>query len=126
MVQLSTDEETIGVWAIVDSGASRSFFPKSMAALLGLNPDHLVEDEQGATGVEGGSFPTWSSTKQLEGQIIRINPQTRKASEWGAKFPMDPAFAEKDAALLGRNDFFQAFTITFAVSEQSPLFTVES
>ncbi len=122
---LSTDEAQIGALAIVDSGASRSFFPKSIARLLGLDPAHLVQDVQDATGVEGGSFPTWSSTKQVMGQIFRIDPKQHHASPWGPQFPMDPAFAEKDVTLLGRSDFFPAFSIYFRTNAHGPLFTIE-
>jgi hypothetical protein len=32
---------------------------------------------------------------------------------WGPGFALSPAFTEHDAVLLGREDFFVAFTITF-------------
>nr|MBA2599577.1 hypothetical protein [Actinomycetota bacterium] len=97
---------------MVDSGAYRSFFPKSIAAGLGLE-NSLVQDAQGARGVEDQEFPTWSSTEQIVARIVRNDPQTQAEELWGPEIPMNPAFAEKPTFLLGREDFFAPFVITF-------------
>ena len=124
-IRLSTGDTSIVVPALVDSGASRSFFPKTTAALLGLNPDLLERDAQGAVGVEGAGFPTWSSTRPITGQVVRVDPNTGAMSLWGSPFPMNPAFADKEAALLGRSDFFPAFYIGFGTDDNGLFFAIE-
>ena len=110
--------------ATVDSGADRSFFPKKIAELLGLGSGDLVEDQGGAKGVEGIGFPTWSTTKPLTCRIVRIVPGTGREEAWGPAIAMNPAFAEKDVFLLGRDDFFRPLSITFAWDGQGPHFVM--
>lgn len=98
--------------AMVDSGAYRSFFPKSIAAGLGLE-NSLVEDPAGARGVEDEEFPTWSTSEQLVARIVRSDQETQAEELWGPEISMNPAFADKPTFLLGREDFFAPFAITF-------------
>ncbi len=44
---------------------------------------------------------------------------------WGPTFALNPAFSEKDPMLLGRADFFQAFTVTFQKSPTTPAFHLD-
>ena len=71
---------------MVDSGAYRSFFPKSIAAGLGLE-NSLVQDAQGARGVEDQEFPTWSSTEQIVARIVRNDLRRRPKNYGGQRSP---------------------------------------
>jgi hypothetical protein len=104
----------------VDSGASRSFLPKTVASLLGIKSHELVRDAAGAKGVEGTGFATWSSTKQIVAQVIQVDPVNEQRTPWGPLIPMNPAFANKDVVLLGRDDFFPAFSITLSHQSARP------
>lgn len=113
---------TVPVFGIVDSGADRSFFPMQIAARLGLIlKDDLVEDQGTSRGV-GSSFKTWSSTVTIRAQIVAnfvTGPQT-----WGPQIVLTPAFGKEiDSFLLGRDDFFAPFTVTF--EQQAHLFHLD-
>jgi hypothetical protein len=82
-----------------------------------------MRDAIDGVGVEGASFPTWSSSVALQARIIANFGQG--PVPWGPIFPLNPAFSEKAAALLGRQDFFQAFTVTFAENAAAPAFHLD-
>ncbi len=44
---------------------------------------------------------------------------------WGPQFRLSPAFVDYDVALLGRADFFQAFTVTFQEDLRAPVFHLD-
>lgn len=97
-------------------------FPRQIATQLGVT---LQQDAIGASGVEGGGFPTWSSQEPITGQIIRIDPNTQQAELWGPQITMTPAFADKDPFLLGRQDFFAAFGVNFRPAMPQLAFLVD-
>jgi hypothetical protein len=97
------------VRALVDSGAVRSMLPRLVARDLGIEKD-LEQDRHGAVGVEGAGFPTWSYPPGLSAQVIRPGDPSQP---WGSPVRMTPAFADKGVLLLGREDFFLGFQITF-------------
>ena len=97
-------------------------FPLAIAHQLGVT---LQQDAIGAVGVEGAGFSTWSSQEPITGQVVRIDPATMQPAMWGPTFAMMPAFTEKDAFLLGRQDFFAAFGVTFAVEASGPTFVID-
>ncbi len=100
-------------------------FPRQIAGLLGVDGD-LVTDAAGAVGVEGGGFPTWSYQPGLTGQVVRTPPNNPTQRELrGPTFPMTPAFAEKDAFLLGRQDFFRALQVDFEPGKPIPHFVIQ-
>ncbi len=43
----------------------------------------------------------------------------------GPQFRLSPAFVDYDGALLGRADFFQAFTVTFQEDRRAPVFHLD-
>jgi hypothetical protein len=98
---------------LVDSGAFRTILPKAIAGELGITDADLEQDDEGGIGVGGGEFDTWSSLIPITGQVVRVDPQTGDPELWGPIFDLDPAFSEDDAFIWGREDFFEAFAITF-------------
>jgi hypothetical protein len=131
ILQLSSETGNALVLAVVDSGADRTLFPAEIAELLGLSEENggLVQDEHGGRGVGGVEFPTWFSTREIIGQVMQIAEED-ELIPWGPSFGMDPAFTglsdgddgPDGTFLLGRNDFFQAFAITFGWEEDGPAF----
>jgi hypothetical protein len=124
LIELSTEARTVSVLALLDSGAARSMFPRSVARMLGIE-DELVSDPVGAVGVEGAGFPTWSYPLGMAAQVMRTPPEDPSRSEpWGTSVRMTPAFADKGVFLLGREDFFLGFTITFERGRAGPQFAL--
>lgn len=105
----------VTVLAMVDSGAWRSIFPKQIAYDLGIRDDELTEDPLGGGGV-GSHFRVWMSSVPIRAGIGFFEPNPDGTERpWGPGFDLEPAFTEHDAFLLGRADFFQAFTVMFDV-----------
>lgn len=119
---MSGDDGYALILGVVDSGADRSMFPLEIADLLGI-PDALVKDEVLAGGAAGPGFPTWSSSEEIRGQIVRLTDD-RELFPWGPEFPMNPAFAESEHFLLGREDFFVPFVVSFGLHEGHRAFSV--
>lgn len=119
------------VVGVVDSGAQRTLLPKAFAeSQLGLSPDELVADATTGMGVDPKEedeegFTTWSSAVPITGQIVSTGPDG-KPGTWGPTFSLDPAFAEIEATLLGRSDFFEAFAVSFTpAGAADPQFALE-
>lgn len=108
------------VSAVVDSGADRTFLPRDVATRLGIGEDELVMTPRGGTGVEGRSFPTWSSTVPINACVVAAT------GIWGPRFRLEPVFADLGIALLGRADFFRAFTITFQEHPATPVYHLDA
>lgn len=72
-------------------------------------------------GIEGHAFATWTSAVPITGQVIAAD-----GSVWGPRFSLDPLFADTDVALLGREDFFRAFTITFQEHPATPVYHLDA
>jgi hypothetical protein len=101
------------VLALVDSGADRSAFPLQIAKDLGIADNELVEEPAGGAGV-GSTFRVWTTTVPIMAGIGFFQPAPDGTVQpWGPGFSLNPSFVEADAFLLGRADFFQAFTVTF-------------
>jgi hypothetical protein len=110
---LASSSRSIEAVALIDSGAARSVFPLEVARRLGL-ADDLVVDAARLLGVEGGAFNTWSYPSGLRCQVLRQRAEDFSQLEpWSAPIVLTPAFSDNDVFLLGREDFFAAFTITF-------------
>jgi hypothetical protein len=91
-----------------------------VASILGVA---LTEDPGDAEGV-GSSFKTWSAPSgSVVGQIVGTFPTGQKLV--GPKINLNPAFAIGNNLLLGRNDFFQAFTVTFHENAVAPHFHLD-
>lgn len=82
----------------------------TIAGDLGLGAHELVEDRRGALGV-GSQLRLWRPAVPIRGQV----------ATWGPHFVLSPAFVEVDVFLLGRADFFPAFTITFEETPGGPV-----
>jgi hypothetical protein len=82
--------------------------------------DTLVRDARAGLGVEGRAFPLWRSSAVLHAQVV-----TDVGRRWGPRFRLDPMFADADVALLGREDFFRAFTITFQEHATTPVYHLD-
>ena len=108
------------VWALVDSGADRTFLPMSVAAHLGIT-EELDEHAAGGHGVEGRTFSTWSSAVPIYGRVV-----TDEGLIWGPRFRLEPVFADLGIALLGRADFFRAFTVTFQEHPATPVYHLDA
>jgi hypothetical protein len=107
--------------------------PREVAeSKLGLSERELIEDSTTGMGVgpiaEDGDeegFTTWSCSVPVTGQIVVPNDEGRLEA-WGPALDLDPAFAEIAPVLLGRQDFFQAFAVTFEPARLSdPHFVLE-
>lgn len=126
LLQLATVDTITVVPAMVDSGAARSMFPMQIAQRLGI-AESLTQDETGAVGVEGEKFPTWSYLPGLRAQILEIQREPAGASvPWGERFALTPAFSDKSAFLLGREDFFGIFGVAFNPGNPLPTFSISS
>jgi hypothetical protein len=101
----------VTIIAMVDSGAFTTCLPLEVAADLGLGDDELGEDAEGGFGV-GSAFRFWRSTMPINGGVGRSTLQGT-IEPWGPGFGMAPVFTEHDSFLLGRQDFFTAFGVTF-------------
>lgn len=98
----------------VDSGSSRSLFPKVFAEDLGLAEDDLVLREEKGEPAIGAGFDLWEAKGiAFNGQIVVPDPGEGDFLAWGPMFPMDLVFAETDTLLLGQSDFFAAFDVKF-------------
>lgn len=85
-----------------------------------------MEDPSGGIGV-GSRFRVWTTTVPIRGGIAFFeNDPAGNARPWGPGFTLSPAFAEHDAFLLGRGDFFRAFTVTFEETEAGPVFHLDT
>jgi hypothetical protein len=121
------NEEMLG--ATVDSGAPRSLFPKEFAEIsLGIDSADLIQDPTKAEGIgaekEEDRWPTWSSRIPIFGQALRPDETSGRLVPWGPEFRLNPAFAEKNQILLGRQDFFRHFKITFEHNLVAPAFVL--
>ncbi len=108
---------------MVDSGASRTLLPMSVAEQLGI-ADDLTPDSVPGSGVTGETFPTWSYGGEIIAQIIIEDPDPELWDE-GGTFPIRPGFVRpiqfedpdrrpvEVVPLLGRADFFMAYNIAF-------------
>jgi hypothetical protein len=124
LLQLAAAETVTVVPAMVDSGAARSMFPMQVAQRLGIATS-LTQDKTGAVGVEGENFPTWSYPSSLQAQILQVQREPVGASApWGDQFVLNPAFSDKSAFLLGREDFFAIFRVEFNPGNPLPTFSI--
>jgi len=95
-------------------------FPWEIAQRLGIDAA-LEPDAQGAMGVEGTGFPTWSHPGGIQGQVVRIPPANPAQPElWGPAFSMTPSFCHKSVFLLGRQDFFLTYRVLFHPATSAP------
>jgi hypothetical protein len=108
------------IQALVDSGADRTFLPLSVAADLAIE-DELEEHPGGGHGVEGRAFSVWSSPVPIYGRVV-----TDEGLTWGPRFRLEPVFADLGIALLGRADFFRAFTVTFQEHPATPVYHLDA
>ncbi len=84
---------------IVDSGANRSLFPKTVGVLLGI--DYTQPPDARAECAHGEEIACWSGTA-----TIRLRDE---------EFPIPAFFSDIDQMepLLGREGFFERYRVTF-------------
>jgi hypothetical protein len=97
---------------VVDSGADRTLLLKSLAASLGISEEELEPIPGGSDGAGGASFETWISPHVIKARIVVPYPAPRGLEPWGPEFDLTPEYAEETIPLFGREDFFEAFTVT--------------
>jgi hypothetical protein len=114
---------SVPVIGCVDSGAARSYLPLAIADRLGIR-DLLIENEDRSVGL-GSEFVTWTAPIPIFGQIVATFPEPQGRTERGPRLTLHPWFGEPDDFLLGRADFFQAFTVTFNENAAAPLFHLD-
>lgn len=100
-VRLSSGSKSVGVFALVDSGADASLFHASLAEVLGLDLKSGMEYR--FFGIEGKPVLAYFHTVSL--QLVGMPKGLDIAV----------AFTESDGvgALLGQADFFQYYKVTF-------------
>ena len=98
--------------ALVDSGADRATLPLEIASKLGIYQNELILHPGGGRGVKS-RFDVWTSLVQIRAGVRKRDASTGSDSEWGPAFTLCPSFIDNDSSLLGRADFFSAFTVTF-------------
>lgn len=109
----------------VDSGSSRSLFPKMFAEDLGLSEEDLVLREEKGEPAIGDSFDLWEAKGvAFNGQIVVPDPGERDFVAWGPMFSMDLVFAETETLLLGQSDFFAAFEVKFLRNGEDALLEI--
>jgi hypothetical protein len=115
--------KSVPVFGYVDSGAARSYFPLAIADRLGIR--HLLTKNDDPSVGLGSEFDTWTCPVPIFGQIIATYPEPQGRTERGPRLTLHPWFGEPEDFLLGRADFFQAFTITFVENPAAPLFHLD-
>ena len=113
-------QEVQVISAMVDSGADRTFLPLSVATRLGITAV-LERHRAGGHGIEGRSFSIWTSGVPIHGRVMRPSGEV-----WGPRFRLEPVFADLGIALLGRADFFRAFTVTFQEHPATPVYHLDA
>ena len=98
--------------ALVDSGADRTTLPLKIAWRLGIQQNELILRPGGGRGVKS-CFDVWTSTVPIQAEVSRRNVSTGADSAWGPAFTLSPFFIDDGSFLLGREDFFSVFTVTF-------------
>lgn len=95
----------IGTYGLVDSGADRSVLPASWAARLGID---IAEDCVAVTArTAGGQVQNFECNRGIEVVIV------------GQRLTLRAAFSEGVPwVLLGRDDFFHHFDVSFKHREQ--------
>ena len=96
---------------MVDSGAFTTALPIQVARDLGITDDELERDADGGFGV-GSHFAFSRPTVPVIGGVARRMPDGAMVP-WAPGFRMAPVFVEHNSFLLGRQDFFRAFRVTF-------------
>ena len=76
-------------------------------------------------GVEETEFPTWAPSVAVYLQVLRVTETGLE--NFGPEFEIRPVFSEKGSFILGREDFFSHFTITFTPPQygSDPVLTLE-
>jgi hypothetical protein len=98
--------------ALVDSGADRTTLPLEIAWELGIQQNELILRPAGGRSVKS-YFDLWTSSVQIRARVRKRDISTGADYAWGPAFTLCPSFIDDDLSLLGRADFFSAFTVTF-------------
>jgi hypothetical protein len=74
----------------------------------------------------GSKFRVWTTTVPIMAGVGLFEPAADGSVQgWGAGFSISPAFTEHDAFLLGRDDFFSVFTVTFENTTSGTVFHLD-
>jgi hypothetical protein len=101
----------VPVLGVVDSGADNTFIPVSLAQHLGID---LGKCRTEVCNTAGGPATQYIWDPGLDAQIQGIN----------VTLHLKTAFSDTPMTLLGREDFFNAFKISF--DQRVPRFTLET
>jgi len=111
------------VQAVVDSGADRTFLSRDVATRLGIG-DELIPDPRGGIGIEGQPFRTWFSPVPIDAWVLTAIGTPLRV--WGPRLRLDPVFSDAEIAVLGRADFFLAFTVTLQEHPATPVYHLDA
>lgn len=95
--------------ALLDSGAHRTLFPLSVARELGLARRRLRRGR--ARTLAGRGLRTHEAPTDVRARIGVV--RAGRAELWGPELPLRPTFGKVTQAVLGREDFFELFLVTF-------------
>jgi hypothetical protein len=98
---------------LLDTGASRSAFPLSVARDLGISDQLGVASPLNIPGQGGKTAECWTAPHSvIHAQVIA--DLAGGPVLFGPRVPINPLFIQDERwFVLGRDDFFRAFTVTF-------------
>ena len=108
---LHGERNHVPVAGIVDSGADYSFIPLAFASTLGIDLAACKREDCNTAGGMSTQY-IWQAGLDAEVQALGMNVHLKTA------------FSETPFVLLGREDFFEAFKISF--DHRGLKFTLES
>lgn len=106
------------LYAIVDSGADKSLFPKGLMTALGIDDATECSDVPGTAADGLVNYREWAGgPKNWNGGKLKTNVM-------GVDLSLNAWFAGCPIILLGREDFFAHFKVTF--DERKKQFRLEA
>ena len=135
LLQLDAGSSLTVVPAAIDSGAARSMFPMQIAKRLTAVRRAACSPCRSQNAWE--SPRRWCETRRalwgwrerasqpgLTMRACRHRFSTSGGGQPGAQFTLNPAFCDKGAFLLGREDFFARFRVAFDPGDPLPTFSI--
>lgn len=115
-IRLSSPRTAYNTYAVADTGATASVLPWTPAVYaLGFSDAEMIQQPPIAV-VGGDEVEAWAAPEPIHCQI-RVDDGVNAPYLWGPEFVLQPVFIQSDDTLLGIDDFFTVFTVTFSKTE---------